>query len=84
MHLPKPKQRCWNSYKVPYHYGRGSPYDVTANVLDCDIVGSEFEFQLLYYIHAWTNTCNELKKNKNKKNKNKKKQIKINPTCSSS
>ena len=34
---------------------RGSPHNVVANVLDCDIVISEFEFQLSYYAHFWTN-----------------------------
>ena len=27
------------------------PRKVVANVLDCDIVGSEFELQSRYYIH---------------------------------
>ena len=27
-----------------------------ANVLDCDIVESEFELQLFYYVYFWTNT----------------------------
>ena len=34
---------------------RGSPRGLVANVLDCDIVVSEFEFQLRYYVHFWTN-----------------------------
>ena len=25
------------------------------NVLDCDIIGSEFESQLHYFVHIWTN-----------------------------
>ena len=34
----------------------GSPCGVEANVLDCIIIRSEFEFQLCYYVHFWTNT----------------------------
>ena len=30
---------------------RGNPCGVTANVWDCDIVVSEFELQLPYYVH---------------------------------
>ena len=33
-----------------------SLYCIMANVLDCDIVVSEFELQVCYYIHVWTNT----------------------------
>ena len=29
---------------------------VVVNVLKCDIVGREFEFQLRYYVHFGTNT----------------------------
>ena len=29
---------------------------IVANVLNCDIVVSEFKLQLHYYIHFWTNT----------------------------
>ena len=32
------------------------PHGEVANVLDCDIVVSEFELQLRYYIHFRTNT----------------------------
>ena len=35
---------------------RGSPYEVVAKVLDCDIVVSEFELQPHYYVHFRTNT----------------------------
>ena len=34
----------------------GSPHCVVANVLDCNIIVIEFEFQLHYYVHFWTNT----------------------------
>ena len=41
---------------VIYAYmGRGCPYSVVANILDCDIVGSKFKLQLCSYIHFWTN-----------------------------
>ena len=43
------------SLKQP-HMERGAPHGVVANVLDCDIVVSKFEFHLCYYIHFWTNT----------------------------
>ena len=33
-----------------------SPHVVVVNMLDCNIVVSEFEFKLRYYIHFWTNT----------------------------
>ena len=36
--------------------GRGSLCSVVANVLDCDKVESEFEFQSGYYVHFRTNT----------------------------
>ncbi len=35
---------------------RGSTRDVVANLLDCDIVVSEFKLQSCYYIHFRTNT----------------------------
>ena len=31
----------------------GSECGVVANVLDCDIVVSDFEFQSRYYVHFW-------------------------------
>ena len=34
----------------------GSPRDVVVNVLDCNIVVSEFEFQSCYYVDFPTNT----------------------------
>ena len=37
-----------------------SPRSVVANVLDCDIVVSEFEHQSRYYVHFWTNTLLEM------------------------
>ena len=36
-----------------HHHG------VEANVLDCDIAVSEFDFQLLYYVHFQTNILGE-------------------------
>ena len=33
-----------------------SPYDVLVNVLNCNIVVSEFELQSCYYVDFWTNT----------------------------
>ena len=35
---------------------QGSPYNVVANVLDCNIIVSEFKLHLHYYVHFWTNT----------------------------
>ena len=35
---------------------RGNPCDLVANVLDCDIVISEFELQSCNNVHFWTNT----------------------------
>ena len=37
----------------------GFPHDAVVDVLDCDIVGSEFKLQLHYYIHCWTNSLKE-------------------------
>ena len=37
-----------------YNVHEGSPYGVVANVLDSDLVVSEFEFQSRYYIHFRT------------------------------
>ena len=34
---------------------REIPQEIVATVLDCDVVGSEFEFQLRYYIHSQAN-----------------------------
>ena len=34
----------------------GCPRGVMVKALDCGIVESEFELQLLYYVHFWTNT----------------------------
>ena len=33
-----------------------SPRDIVANMLDCDIVVSQFELQSSYYVHFRTNT----------------------------
>ena len=47
--------------QVSYHStclgerGRLSPYVVVANVLDCDIIVSEFEIQSCYYVYFWMN-----------------------------
>ena len=38
---------------------KGSPSCVVANVLDCDIVVSEFELQSRYYVHFQTNTLSK-------------------------
>ena len=37
-------------------FQRGDLRGVVANMLDCDIPGSEFKLQSHYYIHFWTNT----------------------------
>ena len=34
----------------------GHQYGVVANVLNCDIVITEFELQLLFSVHFWSNT----------------------------
>ena len=39
-----------------YYYSEGSLHGVVADVLDCDLVESEFELQLRYYVHFQTNT----------------------------
>ena len=38
------------------NYREGSPLGIVANVLDCDIVVSEFEIQLRDYFYFRTNT----------------------------
>ena len=38
-----------------YLFG-GYPWEVMVKAVDCGVVVSEFELQLLYYIHFWTNT----------------------------
>ena len=43
-------------YIYIYIYITKRPCGIVANVLDCDIVVSEFKFHLCYYIHFWTNT----------------------------
>ena len=35
---------------------KGCPLGVMVKAMDCEIVVSEFELQLHYYIHFWTNT----------------------------
>ena len=35
---------------------RESPCSLVDNVQDCDIIVSEFKFQLRCYVHLWTNT----------------------------
>ena len=35
---------------------RESSHSVVANALYCSLEVSEFEFQLRYYVHFWTNT----------------------------
>ena len=35
---------------------KGNLDDVVANVLDSNIIKSEFELLSLYYVHFWTNT----------------------------
>ncbi len=39
-----------------FEFRRGDFCGVGANMLDCDIVVSEFKFQLHYYIHFRANT----------------------------
>ena len=34
---------------------RGNPFSVVANMMDCNIVGSEFELYSHYYAHFRTN-----------------------------
>ena len=34
----------------------GSPSRIGANMLDCDIIVSEFKLQLFYDVYFWTNT----------------------------
>ena len=36
--------------------GMGVPYSTMVNMLDSDIVASEFKLQSLYYVHFQTNT----------------------------
>ena len=38
------------------HLPEESRHCVVANMLDCDIVVSEFKLQLFYYVHFQTNT----------------------------
>ena len=45
-----------------------SPCSVVANVLDCDIVVSEFKLQSRYYVHFRTYTFREGKKPHNPSN----------------
>ena len=40
-------------FKSNMHMG-GGLFVYLANLLDCDIVVSEFELQLRYYVHFWT------------------------------
>ena len=42
----------------------GSPCGIVANVLDCDIVISEFQLHLCNYIHFQTDSLNPKKKGK--------------------
>ena len=41
-------------FQIPSSLG-GSPHGIVTNMLDCDIVLTEFELQLHDYIHIWTN-----------------------------
>ena len=36
-----------------------SPRGLVANVLDCNIVGNDFEFLSRYYVHFWAHTFRE-------------------------
>ena len=38
-----------------FHEKVGSPQSVVANMLNCDIIVSESNLQLPYYVHFWTN-----------------------------
>ena len=40
----------------------GSSSGVVANILDCNVTVREFEHQLGYYIHFWTNTLGKCMK----------------------
>ena len=37
-----------------------TPHGAVANVLDCNIVVIEFEFQTRYYVHFWTITLGKI------------------------
>ena len=43
-------------YNLSIYLSEGSPRDVVANVLDCDIIVNEFELQSHYHVHIRTNT----------------------------
>ena len=49
------------SYTIWYYPNKigGNPDDMMVNVLDCDIVVSEFMHQSLYYIHFQIHTLRE-------------------------
>ena len=42
--------------KVKYLHPSGSPHGVVINMQDCNIIESEFELQLNFYVHFQTNT----------------------------
>ena len=46
----------FTNFDIRYRYEvvQGSPCRAVSNVLDCNLVVSEFELQLLNYIHFWT------------------------------
>ena len=41
---------------LAYLHEEGKSFDVVVNMLDSDIIVSEFKLQLCFYIHFWTNT----------------------------
>ena len=53
--IDKQKNPLRLSYCFPVKIKR-SPHGVIANVLDCDIIGSEFKHHSRYYVHFRTNT----------------------------
>ena len=48
---------CKESYIAPLvnNSQRGYPQGVVVNMLDCDVVGIEFELSSCYYVHFRTN-----------------------------
>ena len=57
--LARDSKNSWNHitvYKLLVLDKGGCPHNVVANMLDCDIVVSEFKLQSCYYIHFQTNT----------------------------
>ena len=63
MHINK--QVITNPIDIDYSFwlilmGKGGPRGVVANVLDCNIIVSEFDLWSFYYIHFWINTLGKV------------------------